>query len=414
MAVDEVGGGVAARPAPFDEAALLAEACRRTGLRDFGDPRFREPLRVLLESLACAPINAVGTAVLRTSIRRSLTQRLAAEACFAAHPEIANERVDDPVVIVGMMRSGTTLVQRLLARDRRFHCALGWEIAEPVPRPGTASGADDPRIADGIARDAQMRAFAPQLQAIHPTDALEPDEEIVLIADAFLSHIPEASCDVPAYRAFIDEQDWTPAYEHLRRMLQLLQWQKRARGEAGERWLLKTPVHLGYLDALLSVFPEAQIVHTHRTPVETVPSGASLNATLWRMYADDVDVTEVGRQWLERSAWATRRALDTRARLARDGREAGRFVDVDYRTLLADPIAEAERILDALGMGLGDASKRAMQAWLAADAAEKRPRHRYAPEDFGLGADEIRAAFSDYIERFIEPFIEPVTEPVIE
>ncbi len=399
VVVDQAGGGDGSRPAPFDEAALLAEACRRTGLDDFGDDRFRAPLRVLLDSLAHAPINAVGTAVLRASIRRSLTQRLAAEACFAAHPEIADERVDDPVVVVGMMRSGTTLVQRLLARDPRFHCALGWEIAEPVPRPGAGSGADDPRIADGITRDAQMRAFAPQLQAIHPTDALEPDEEIVLIADAFLSHIPEASCDVPRYRAFIDEQDWTPAYQHLRRMLQLLQWQKRARGEVGERWLLKTPVHLGYLDTLVSVFPEAQIVHTHRTPLETVPSGASLNATLWRMYADEVDPARVGRQWLERSAWAARRALDARAR---DAREQSRFVDVDYRSLVADPIAEAERILDALGMGAAAAPRSAMQAWLERDAAEPRPRHRYAPEDFGLGADEIRNAFRDYIERFIE------------
>lgn len=400
MTVDEVRREDDAGAGPFDEETLLAEARERTGLDGFGDAPFREPLRVLLASLAAAPLNAVGTTVLRSSIRRSLTQRLAAEACFAAHPEIADERVEDPVVIVGLMRSGTTLIQRLLARDPRFHCALGWEIAEPVPRPGVPLGPDDPRIAAGIARDEQMRRFAPQLQAIHPTDALEPDEEIVFLADAFLSHVPEASCDVPAYRSWIDEQDWTPAYEHLRRMLQLLQWQKRARGEAAERWLLKTPVHLGYLETLLAVFPGARIVHAHRDPVETVSSGASLNATLWRMYADDVDPAVVGGQWLERTAWAARRALEARDRIGDDA--PARFVDVGYDALVRDPLAEAGRILDALGLSEEATSRAATQAWLDRDRADARPGHRYAPGDFGLGADAIRAAFRDYIQRFID------------
>jgi len=378
------------RPAPFDEAALLEDARRRTGLDDFGDDSFREPLRVLLQSLAEAPLNAVGTTVLRASIRRSLTQRLAAEACFAAHPEIADERVDDPVVIVGLMRSGTTLLQRLLARDPRFHSALGWEIAEPAPRPGAPGGEDDPRIADGIARAAQMRQFAPQLHAIHPTDALEPDEEIVFLADAFLSHVPEASCDVPSYRAWLDAQDFTPAYVYLRRMLQLLQWQKRQRGALGERWLLKTPAHLGYLDTLLAIYPEARVIHMHRTPVETVPSGASLNATLWRMYADDVDPREVGRQWLGRTSWAARRARDVRAGLED---AAHRFVDVAYADLVRDPVAGTERVQERLGMTPSAEARAAMETWLRADAAEKRPRHRYSPEDFGLSADGICAAF---------------------
>jgi hypothetical protein len=393
-------GSAGSKPPPFEEAALLSEACRRTGLDDFGDGDFRAPLRELLGSLAEAPLNAVGTTVMRSSIRRSLTQRLAAEAFSGAHPEIADERVDDPVVIVGPMRSGTTLVQRLLARAPHFHCALGWEIAEPVPRAGAPFGADDPRIAAGVARDEQMRRFAPQLQAIHPTDALEADEEIVFLADAFLSHVPEASCDVPAYRAWLDDQDFTPAYVHLRRMLQLLQWQKRARGEARERWLLKTPAHLGYLETLFDVFPGARVIHTHRDPVEAVASGASLNATLWRMYSDEVDPHEVGRQWLERTAWAARRALDARARRSD---EAERFVDVDYRRLVADPLGEAERILTALDMPVPNEARAAMSDWLSRDATEARPRHRYAPEDFGLGAESIRDAFADDIDRFMGP-----------
>jgi hypothetical protein len=215
------------RSEPFDETALLAEARRKTGLTDFGDEEFRTPLRVLLASLADAPLNTVGTTVLRASVLRSLGQRLHARDWLARHPEIADEPVEAPLVVLGMMRSGTTLIQRLLSRDPRFYCALGWEIAEPLPRPGTNWDEPDPRIAAGEARSRQMREFAPELYTIHPTDAHEADEEIVFLADSFLSHIPEASCHVPAYRSWLDSQDFTPAYRYLRRMLQLLQWQKR-------------------------------------------------------------------------------------------------------------------------------------------------------------------------------------------
>ena len=386
--------------APFDANALLADAQRKTGLADFGELSFETPLRVLLDSLAEAPLNPVGKLVLRTSIRRSLVQRLLAQYWSAQHPEIDAERVDAPVVIVGQMRSGTTLLQRLLSRDPRFFSALGWEIGEPAPRPGTLGAEPDPRIADGEARVQQMRDFAPALFAIHPTDAHEADEEIVFLADAFLSHVPEASCHVPAYRAWLDGQDFTPAYRHLERMLQLLQWQKRRRGVPGGRWLLKTPAHLGYLDTLLAVFPGARVIHMHRSPQETIPSGASLNYTLWKMYADEVDPAEVGRQWLERMSFTTRRALAARDRMPDAG---ARFVDVAYRDAVADPLGCVARIYGALGFELARDTRRAMEDWLREDALGKPPKHRYSPEQFGLTERAIRDAFADYTARFIDP-----------
>jgi hypothetical protein len=387
-------------PKPFDEAALLAEARAATGLVDFGDDAFRTPLRALLASLADAPLNALGTAILRRSIRRSLDVRLRAVDWLARHPEIADERIENPLVVVGMMRSGTTLLQRVLARDPRHYCALGWEVGEPVPRPGTRWDEPDPRIADGVVRSRQMREFAPELAAIHPSDALEAEEEIVFLADAFLSHVPEASCDVPAYRSWLDEQDFTPAYEHLRRMLQLLQWQKRQRGQQRDRWVLKTPAHLGYLDTLFSVFPDAHVVLTHRSPLETIPSGANLNFTLWRMVTDHPDPAEVGRQWIERMAWATRRGLAVRDALPD---AAGRFTDVWYRDAVSDPIAQVERVYGAIGVELIPEARAAMERWLVEDARSRHPSYTYSVEQFGLSDAEIREKFADYIARFIAP-----------
>jgi hypothetical protein len=388
--------------AAFDEAAVLADARALDGLDEFGDEGFREPLRVLLASLAEAPLNDLGTSILRGGVVRSLANRLRIHHWLARRPEIADERIEAPLVVVGMMRSGTTLIQRLLASDPRHYCTLGWEALEPAPRLGTEPSdlaEPDPRIAAAEEREAQTRVFAPELFAIHPHLAHQAEEEIMFLADAFLSHVPEASCDLPVYRSWLDEQDFTPAYRHLYRTLQLLQWQKQQRGEHRQRWVLKTPAHLGYLDTLLETFPGAHVVHMHRDPLDTIPSGASLNTTLWRMHADEVDPTRVGQQWIERMAWTNRRALAVRDAMPDAGR---RFTDLHFRSAVADPLGQVQRIYDAVGIPSSDDARVAMHAWLEQDAKEKLPKHRYTAEDFGLSEGMIRKRFADYTHRFLD------------
>ena len=383
---------------PFDEERLLASARRSAGSDDFGTEPFLEPLRVLLDSLRSAPLNDLGSFIMRGTLLRSLIQRLRAEQWWTEHPEILDEPIEAPIVVVGMMRSGTTLLQRVLASDPRLACAYGWEVGEPVPRAGWDPAAEDPRIADAEAREEQTRVFASELFAIHPTYVHEAEEEIVFLADAFLSHIPEASCDVPGYRAWIDTQDFAPAYRWLRRMLQLLQWQKRRRGEPVRPFVLKTPDHLGYLDVLLAEFPDAHLVHSHRDPVSVITSGASLNTTLWRTHCgDDVDPHEVGRQWLERMGWSCDRAMAARASIP-----ASQVTDVAFVDAMADPIGTAGPILAAGGLDATDESVAAMQAWIDQDhKRESLPVHRYSAADFGLTDDQIRERFAEYTRRFL-------------
>lgn len=382
----------------FDESAILDAARAVDGLSDFGDDSFREPLRVLLAAYAEAPIHALGAKILHGSVVRSLANRLRTRHWLATHPEIADEVIEAPLVVVGMMRSGTTLLQRMLASDPRHFCVMGYESLEPAPRLGVSPDDPDPRIADAEAREKMTREFAPEYFSIHPSYARQAEEEIMILADAFLSHVPEASCDVPAYREWIDHQDFTPAYRHLRGALQLLQWEKKRRGESRGRWVLKTPAHLGYLDALLATFPGAHVIHMHRDPVQTITSGASLNATLWRMHASDVDPAVVGRQWIRRMSWTKSRAMAARDRRSD---EAARFTDVTFRDAVADPMGQIERIYGRVEMELTEDARRAMEVWRAADAEVKLPKHAYTPEQFGLTDAEIRTEFADYIERFL-------------
>ena len=381
----------------FDEERLLRSACRVAGSEDFGSEPFRQPLQVLLESLRSASLSDVGTVIWRGALLRSLSQRLRAEQWWDAHPEILTEQIAAPIVIVGMMRSGTTLLQRVLASDPRLACAFGWEVGEPAPRPGWDPAAEDPRLADAEEREELTRTMAPGLFAIHPTYVHEAEEEIVFLADAFLSHIPEASCDVPHYRSWLDGQDFAPAYRWLRRMLQLLQWQKRQRGESPRPFVLKTPAHLGYLDTLLSEFPDAHIVHSHRDPVAVIPSGASLNTALWRTHCVAADPHEIGRQWLARMGWACDRALVARASIPAD-----QVSDVAFADAMADPIAVAATILASVGLEVTDQTVASMEAWIAQDRKrEALPQHRYSAQDFGLTAEQIRERFADYSRRFL-------------
>ncbi|MGV0039133.1 sulfotransferase family protein [Mycobacterium colombiense] len=380
---------------PFDPAAALADAQRKEDLTDWGPGEFEGPLAVLLADYARAGLNAVGTHILRSGIVHSLRMRLRTQEWIRRHPEILDERVAAPIVVVGMMRSGTTLLQRLLAADPRFVCAYGWEVVEAAPRLDHRFTAD-PRIAISEAREAKSRELAPELFAIHPMYAREAEEEIVFLADAFLSHVPESGAHLPHYRSWLDGQDFSPAYRYLHRMLRFLQWQKRQRGVQGRRWVLKSPAHLGYLDLLRAQFPDLHIVHMHRDPRTTIASGASLNATLHAMHADTVDADRVGAQWLQRMGWTNDRAM-----AIRDGwtDEGAVVTDIGFDEAVADPIGQVARVHDAIGLALTADAEEAMRRWLAHRPRELA-RPPYGLADYGLRPEQVDERFTLYNRRF--------------
>ncbi len=379
--------------------ALLSEASGRAGgLTDFGDQRFRPAAEALLDAMNSeGGLSGAGLHIWRKRLIEMLRNRLVMEDYYRRYPEIEQEEIGGPIVIVGLPRTGTTLLQRVLGCDRRFYPMLTWEARYPTPmvEPGTAD--PDPRIAVVVAEtDAMIRAN-PTLLSIHPLSATEPDEEGMLMEHSFQSFF-DAYVDIPSYTEWMWGHDQTVAYEYLKRMLRFIQWQKRRRGEEAGDWVLKTPHHLRQIDALFQVFPDTRVIQTHRDPLQTIPSIASFTFNLWKVYMERPDPVRAGQQW---SAIFARGVRDTLR--FRDARPRERFHDVWFADTLARPLEVIRGIYDALGISFPADTREKMQAYLEANRREKRPLHEYSLEYYGLSEEQIRHDFAEYRERFILP-----------
>ena len=393
LRVLNLGGRPLARAIRLDEAGLLAAACRRSGLSDFGDPMFREPLRVLLAALEReAGLAPIGRFIARSLIVQLLVTRLRVEARVREHPEILAEEVRAPIVILGLPRTGTTHLHNLLSHDPALRSLPYWESLEPIPdapdprRPPEP----DPRIARCAQALRLVHWAMPLFPLMHEMEPEARHEEIQLLAVAFSTMLFEASYFVPSYRDWYRATDQTSAYFELRRMLQALQWLRGPR-----RWLLKSPQHLEQLGPLLRVFPDVRIVQTHRDPVRVTASMCTMAAYGLRMARTRVDVRAVGRYWADRIEVMLRASVEGRPLVP-----ASQVMDVRFHEFMADDLATVEAIYAFLGEPLTPPARAGMCAYREAHARGRLGAIDYRLEDFGLDAGERRRALRFYQERF--------------
>lgn len=383
----------------LDYDVVLRDACERAGVGAFSNEFYLPVVRRLLEGFDHeANLNATGRAIQRERIVGQLATNLRFESYWQQYPEIAQEKIEAPIVIVGFGRTGSTLLQRLLAADPRAHAPLWWEGRFPVPFAGESIENPEQRIKTALAEVEMMYATVPGLESIHPLDAMQADEEILLLEQSFYSDTPESFAKVLEFGLWREALDQTPGYAYMKRMLQFLQWQKRKRGALRERWVLKTPGHLGYLDTLMKVFPGALIVQTHRDPVHTIPSAASLNRSLWRLSSDAANDREIGRQWQQRMKWAVERCLASREKIPPE-----QIADVWFKDALGDPLGVVAKIYATFGIDLTPEARAALEQWLRDNRRDKRPPHEYTLAEFGMTEQQIRSDFAAYRRRFIEP-----------
>ena len=381
----------------FDLAAVLADAQRRESLSDWGPAQFERPLEVLLADYAAADLNAIGVLILRAGIVHSLRMRLRAHEWIRRYPEILQERVVAPVVVVGMMRSGTTLLQRLLAADPRFQCAYGWEVVEAAPALDYPFVGVDPRITVSEGREAKSRELAPDFSpSIRCMRREGTEEEIVFLADAFLSHVPESGAHLPNYRSWPDAQDFTPATAYSAPLPQFLQWQKRRCGVDAGSAGVKSPAHLGYLGATAgTVRRPAHRAHAPRPARHDRLGSRALTPRCTRCMP--TPSTSTGRRAVVAADGLGPTTARWRSGTAGPMRRTGSPTSPDRRGCRSD--RQVTRVYDAIGLALTVDAETAMRRWL-----EERPRETARPPyglaDYGLRPEQVDERFTQYNKRF--------------
>lgn len=380
---------------PFDQAALLAAARQRSGLDDFGDTWFLEPMARFIEAAnAEARLTPEGIAAQTEVIVKGLVSRLRMTEDLRRHPEIRDERVEVAAVILGLPRTGSTIFQRLLAAAPGMTALRWFELQNFAPFPDESAGQPEGRRAYAAAMIDGWLKTAPELASIHPLDPDAPDEEILILGQMFVSTMVEGMTFVPSFAHWLDGYDQSKGHQDLTTILRYLQWQDPSR--RGKRWILKSPSNLPYTEYAARAFPDALLIMTHRDPRETVPSYISMQAALYKL-GSRLDEQDVATFWFSRLVGWMERFEAARARIGEH-----RFLDIDYRTVTREPIEQAHRVLHRIGVAQDAATDAALVEFLASNRREQRPAHAYSLERFGLDEAAIDRGFAGYRARYLQ------------
>lgn len=382
---------------PLSAEGLEHDAQEKTGRSDFGGVSHREGLRRLVDSLNDeAHLTPLGRLIAREELLTALGNRLQLQAYHRDHPEIGTIPIERPVIIIGMGRSGTTILHELLALDPENRTPATWEVEMPFPPPETATYGSDPRIDTIQRRLDRTDQIVPEFKKMHRMGARLPQECVRWTTGELTSLIFGISYEVPSYCEWvISEADMSATYAYHRRFLQLLQWKHPAK-----RWVLKSPGHLWSLGPMLAAYPRARLIQTHRDPLKTTASLSSLVTHLRVMSSDRVDPVAIGRQWARWNADALNRSVAAR----RSGLiAADQIHDLSFYEFMDDPMGQIETLYRFVGFELSRTARRRMEEYLRVKPADEHGAHRYRFEDFGLDVEEERERVRDYLEYFDVP-----------
>jgi Sulfotransferase family len=377
---------------------LVENSRRETGLTHFGDEHFLQPMRALLTSIATeASPNPFGRSVARSRAIRALTTLLQAHAAFEMYPQVLQWEIRAPIIIVGPHRSGTTRLHHLLTADKRLQYLTAWEGLNPAPRFELPDLGIAQRREDACKILTAARQLYPGAQRAHPMDADWAEEEMLLLNHSFCGFPPLGEYYIPSYYRWFLEGDKSFGYRIMADLLRLISW---ARGPSGtRRWILKCPQHMLDLDALLTVFPDAKLVFTHRDPIKTV---GSVLALMWNFAVQHTDLccrAQIREIWLDFCEQMARRCIHARAAVP-----AAQQLDLHYEDINRDWRAAVRRFYKFTEMELSEQTELAMSLWVQHESAKLRSTYRYHLEDFGISAADVDSRMMFVRHRFNIPY----------
>ncbi|HEX4018226.1 MAG TPA: sulfotransferase [Frankiaceae bacterium] len=377
-----------------DVDEVIADVAKEAGLSNYGDWTFRDGLEVFVSSLSEeAGLTEIGQMAAVGQIRHALTTRLLVEDWIARHPAVDDERIEKPIFIVGMSRSGTTALSHLLARDPANRSLLGWEAAAPVPPPQPQTYTTDPRFEAAKADEfGMLHQMNPELVKMHHDPPDMPVECLVPMTPHFVTLSLSLVFPVPSYTRWVIGADHEPVYRWHEKVLRLLQ-----SGGVRGRWQLKSPQHAIGIEALAAQYPDARFIVTHRDPSTCVASTADMARAFGNTFAHERPGSDYGPLWADLLVAMGDAMLAFRAK---HGDE--RFVDVPYRGLTSEPVEMVQRIYEALGEQVSEQALAAMRAHVGTAVQNRFGKHAYGWEDLGLNRAELDERFGAYRDQYAE------------
>ncbi len=375
----------------FSVEALIGQARAQTGLERFDSESFREGLGIMVGDINASleDRSESGLQRLQGSMVGALANRLKITEYLAKRPELLQRKIEKPVFVFGIPRTGTTLVSNLLAADPGRRSPLTWEIDDPVPPATSATLKTDPRALARLEIEKKMLAARPEMGKYYRGSAIYPNEDVFIMSNDFKTLMWESMGYMPTYRDWIFSTDATSAYEYHRKFLQVLQ------ADAPGIWNLKMPSHALFLETLLKVYPDARLIWTHRDPYTATGSFCSL-----LKLGHGSNMKQIDMDWMRTNyPWQAKqhadRIMDARAKIGHD-----RIVDVHYADLMRNPVETMRGVYKKIGDDFTGGAEQGMQAWIDDNPQEKFGRHEYKLGQFGLTVDDLKPMFERYLSEY--------------
>ncbi len=378
-------------PFQLDSNKIILKAKEKANYTSSIPPNIQEGLEVLVQSINKeSQLNPFGALALKGLFERTLQQRLQIEKAFSNNPVIEQTKIKEPIFIIGMPRTGTTILHALLHEDKAHRSPLAWECLLPTPVSTPENFNNNPQLQTVTKEFGQLFKLVPDFQKKHHMSAVSPQECIGVNFLDFNSFQTAAQVYIPSY------MDW---FTYKADKLKTMQWHKRflqflqSGGVKAERWLLKSPVHLIRLEEIFKVYPDAKIIMTHRHPGKVVASAASLISSVRSLYSDEEDLIRTGNEQSKFWSYANNLFLEQRKSLNKENQ----ILDLYFDDFIIDQMKVVEKIYNRFQWDLTDETKASMTSFLKNNPQGKHGKHEYSLDQFGLTPERIDKEYSNYI-----------------
>jgi len=377
--------------------ALIEAACKKTGLNTFDADTYREGLDVFVEDfndgIAIGRYTEAGIQRAQDDSVHYLASRLKVADYLRQNPELLERKIERPVFVMGMARTGTTLMSNLLGADPNRRSPLTWEIDDPVPPATTATLKTDPRALALLEQERARLAANPESGKFYRGSAVYPNECVFFMAHDFKTLMIESKGILPKYGEFIFGADMTSTYEYHKKFLQLLQH------NAPGVWNLKKPSHSLFLEYLFKVYPDARVIWTHRDPFTATGSLCSLIQLSHYLYLGKPDYDWLGKNYSQQQIQHCNRVMDFRDKFGED-----KIIDVHYADMVRDPVGTTKALYAKLGDDWTSEAEAAIQGWVDDNPQDKFGVHEYKLAQFGLSKEALAPHYERYLSRYdVEP-----------